>query len=285
LAQDNGFRFSTKRADDLVGFILYEYRPYSPTLGRWPNRDPLGEMGGLSLYGALNNNPTGDFDLDGRDNWNDPNSGQNSVSNVQMPLPPGSPFNGAGAGWRMVWVFEQCGVYRELYSAEAAELRGKSGQVPRSELERLRGELKAKYQVKTPPEVEAALRAYCGEGYDKRTATGGFNPGKTNEAINRAAKCCKVAGRVFLVVMVYDEYAKVRDADDWNRQLGSSGSGFLGAVGGGALGAEAGFAVGGSVAGPKGAVAGAIIGGVAGGITGYEVASGTYEVLYDTYCK
>jgi hypothetical protein len=36
LAQDNGFRFSTKRADDLVGFILYEYRPYSPTLGRWP---------------------------------------------------------------------------------------------------------------------------------------------------------------------------------------------------------------------------------------------------------
>jgi outer membrane lipoprotein SlyB len=85
--------------------------------------------------------------------------------------------------------------------------------------------------------------------------------------------------------MVYDEYAKVRDADDWNRQLGSSGSGFLGAVGGGALGAEAGFAVGGSVAGPKGAVAGAIIGGVAGGITGYEVASGTYEVLYDTYCK
>jgi RHS repeat-associated protein len=41
VAKDNAFRFSTKRADDATGIILYEYRPYSPALGRWPNRDPL----------------------------------------------------------------------------------------------------------------------------------------------------------------------------------------------------------------------------------------------------
>jgi RHS repeat-associated protein len=62
LAQDNGFRFSTKRADDLVGFILYEYRPYSPTLGRWPNRDPIEENGGLNLYAFCSGNPIDSID-------------------------------------------------------------------------------------------------------------------------------------------------------------------------------------------------------------------------------
>jgi len=41
----NPFRFSTKRTDPTTELLLYEYRAYSPTLGRWLSRDPLGDIG------------------------------------------------------------------------------------------------------------------------------------------------------------------------------------------------------------------------------------------------
>ncbi|HPY31861.1 MAG TPA: RHS repeat-associated core domain-containing protein [Verrucomicrobiota bacterium] len=41
MALENPFRFSTKRTDNTTDFVLYEYRLYSPSTGRWPNRDPL----------------------------------------------------------------------------------------------------------------------------------------------------------------------------------------------------------------------------------------------------
>ncbi|GIX50444.1 MAG: hypothetical protein KatS3mg132_638 [Limisphaera sp.] len=42
-ALSNPFRFSTKRSEDLSGLVLYEYRAYSPSLGRWLSRDPIDE--------------------------------------------------------------------------------------------------------------------------------------------------------------------------------------------------------------------------------------------------
>jgi RHS repeat-associated protein len=53
----NPFRFSTKRTDPTTDLVLYEYRVYNPSTGRWPNRDPIGELGGLNLYGFVLNNP------------------------------------------------------------------------------------------------------------------------------------------------------------------------------------------------------------------------------------
>jgi len=38
-------------------------------LGRWINRDPLGEAGGLNLYGFVGNNPNYFIDTDGRAAW------------------------------------------------------------------------------------------------------------------------------------------------------------------------------------------------------------------------
>jgi hypothetical protein len=35
----------------------YGYRHYSPDYGRWLNRDPIGEEGGLNLYGFVGNGP------------------------------------------------------------------------------------------------------------------------------------------------------------------------------------------------------------------------------------
>lgn len=48
---------STKHTDSTTGLVDYGYRLYSSSLGRWLNRDPLQERGGLNLYAFLTNSP------------------------------------------------------------------------------------------------------------------------------------------------------------------------------------------------------------------------------------
>jgi RHS repeat-associated protein len=48
------------------GLNLAKYRAYSPNLGRWISRDPIGEAGGINLYGYVRNNPAYWIDPDGR---------------------------------------------------------------------------------------------------------------------------------------------------------------------------------------------------------------------------
>ncbi len=67
---DQPYRFSTKRYDESLGMSYYGYRFYSPALGRWINRDPLGEAGGINLYGFVQNNPVNRIDPWGL-NWLD----------------------------------------------------------------------------------------------------------------------------------------------------------------------------------------------------------------------
>jgi len=50
-------RFSTKHFDGETGFYYYGYRFYHPPLMRWLNRDPIGEEGGVNLYGFCRNCP------------------------------------------------------------------------------------------------------------------------------------------------------------------------------------------------------------------------------------
>jgi RHS repeat-associated protein len=44
----------TSRAHARV--LYYGFRYYLPKLGRWPSRDPIGEKGGVNLYGFVGNN-------------------------------------------------------------------------------------------------------------------------------------------------------------------------------------------------------------------------------------
>jgi len=44
------------------GMFFYGFRYYDPVTGRWPSRDPIGERGGLNLYGMVGNDPA---------NWTD----------------------------------------------------------------------------------------------------------------------------------------------------------------------------------------------------------------------
>jgi RHS repeat-associated protein len=54
---DQPFGFSTKRYFGDVGLSYFGYRFYSPGIGRWMNRDPIGEAGGINLYGFVQNDP------------------------------------------------------------------------------------------------------------------------------------------------------------------------------------------------------------------------------------
>jgi RHS repeat-associated protein len=56
LADSFTHRFSTKPWCAVTGVSEYELRMYSPELGRWLSRDPIGETGGTLLYCFLNNN-------------------------------------------------------------------------------------------------------------------------------------------------------------------------------------------------------------------------------------
>jgi len=62
-------RFSTKYYDSETGLYYYGYRFYSPTLMRWLNRDPIGENGGLNLYGFCGNSSVYKIDLNGCGTW------------------------------------------------------------------------------------------------------------------------------------------------------------------------------------------------------------------------
>ena len=47
----NPFRFSTKRTDNTTDLVLYEYRVYQSSTGRWLTRDPINEPGSKCLRG------------------------------------------------------------------------------------------------------------------------------------------------------------------------------------------------------------------------------------------
>lgn len=103
-AQSNPFRFSTKRANDTSDLVLYEYRAYNPSSGRWLSRDPLGELafrrdhskeiarknrGELNPYGFVRNSPFFYYDLLGLYG--------NPVSGPGGPVGPSSPYGPGGA--------------------------------------------------------------------------------------------------------------------------------------------------------------------------------------------
>ena len=59
------FHFSSKFTDPETGLNYYGYRLYDPSNGRWLNRDPVGERGGINPLGFLGNNGCNDVDYNG----------------------------------------------------------------------------------------------------------------------------------------------------------------------------------------------------------------------------
>lgn len=65
------FRFSTKFYDGETGLVYYGHRYYSPGMGRFINRDPSGESGGLNLYGFVSNDSINGIDYLGLNAFTD----------------------------------------------------------------------------------------------------------------------------------------------------------------------------------------------------------------------
>ena len=61
----NPFRFSSEYYDSELDLVYYNYRHYSPSLGRFLSRDPIREKGGLNLYAFVGNSVLLKFDYCG----------------------------------------------------------------------------------------------------------------------------------------------------------------------------------------------------------------------------
>ncbi|MEI6807911.1 MAG: RHS repeat-associated core domain-containing protein [bacterium] len=57
------YGFSTKPMDTELGTYHYVFRDYDVATGRWKSRDPIGERGGLGLYGFVGNEAVGRADI------------------------------------------------------------------------------------------------------------------------------------------------------------------------------------------------------------------------------
>jgi uncharacterized protein RhaS with RHS repeats len=54
----------------MVGILVdYTFRPYNPLDGHFISRDPIGEDGGLNLYGFAGNDPVNRFDVLGLEDF------------------------------------------------------------------------------------------------------------------------------------------------------------------------------------------------------------------------
>ncbi|WP_414664427.1 RHS repeat-associated core domain-containing protein [Horticoccus sp. 23ND18S-11] len=98
-AKENPFRFSTKSTDEETGLIYYGHRYYDPRNGRFISRDPLGESGGLNLYGFAGNDGVNRWDYlglttpDDRATNNDPGWFDRLVNWLNTRREPTSPPN------------------------------------------------------------------------------------------------------------------------------------------------------------------------------------------------
>ncbi|MBT9449339.1 RHS repeat-associated core domain-containing protein [Akkermansia glycaniphila] len=59
----NPIRWSSEVYDAELGLVYYNYRHYNPADGRWINRDPIDERGGMNLYGFVKNKIVFEIDI------------------------------------------------------------------------------------------------------------------------------------------------------------------------------------------------------------------------------
>jgi len=128
----NRFRFSTKRTDPTTDLVLYEYRAYSPSLGRWLSRDPIEEEGGVNLVVVDGNDFLNWFDVHGTQvlRW--------KVKRV-MPLDDSCNYRESDSGyggvlWTIRWIITARGTAYDYHvaasgEAEASRFRTKKAEV------------------------------------------------------------------------------------------------------------------------------------------------------------
>ncbi len=315
-AKANPFRFSTKYEDGEADLLYYGYRYYNASMGRWPNRDPLEENGGMNLYGMVGNDQITFADLLGLDIL---------VHATQPKLAPGIISKGLQAGLDgVIWLatpdvagsgasgsatahltydatltnvkeIPEC-VIKEAEKAANKSLKGSglTGASRSAAWGRLSGDYIAMW-TGTQPERIFKMKAPTGAGYWYIFKPGGWagaKPKLLNTLGFKLPGYLKVGGRVLVAVGVAADAYKIYTADDKPRTITVEIGGWVGAVAGseaGAiLGTEAGAGIGVWAAGAgaaPGAGIGGILGAIIGGVTGYTVGTKATETIYDVVAE
>ena len=65
MSSDFNYRFSSEYLDIESGLVYYNWRYYTPELGKWISRDPIGEKGGRNLFAFCRNSPNMKVDMFG----------------------------------------------------------------------------------------------------------------------------------------------------------------------------------------------------------------------------
>lgn len=79
------FRFSSKYTDSETGLVYYGYRYYDSSMGRFINRDPVGEAGGSNLYGFVANSPVNRWDYLGTEDSHPNERPRYYVDGIEIP--------------------------------------------------------------------------------------------------------------------------------------------------------------------------------------------------------
>ena len=87
------FQWSSEHYDSELDLVYYNYRHYSPDLGRFLSRDPIEEQGGVNLYAFTSNAPIVQIDILGKIvpapgcHLNSPTCGGNGKVGIENPFP------------------------------------------------------------------------------------------------------------------------------------------------------------------------------------------------------
>ena len=121
------FGFQGQFLDTESGFYDYGYRYYSPNLGRWLSKDPIGEEGGVNLYGFAENNGVNSVDYLGLQSWA-PIVGRNGewLAPFGMPKPTPMAPDPLSTGKFIRWYFNNKGVEYDIVAQGELELLKKA---------------------------------------------------------------------------------------------------------------------------------------------------------------
>ncbi|UDQ98357.1 RHS repeat-associated core domain-containing protein [Lentisphaerota bacterium WC36G] len=170
---ENVFKFSSEYYEKESGLVYYNYRYYNPSTGKWINRDPIQEYGGLNTYGFVNNNSISYIDWLGL-----------SLDIPHMTIPDG----GGGSGDDIDDKKKECN--KNECSQELIDQCNKAYEKIKKNANNLRNEWE-KYDP-----VKDATGGYKGKGV-KLTVPGGHyieminNINGINKALKTISKCLR----------------------------------------------------------------------------------------------
>jgi RHS repeat-associated protein len=105
-------RFSTKPLDAETGYYYYGYRSYDPLSGRWINRDPIGEGGGINLYGFCASNSINSVDFLGMLTCPQPTDADKKKAAADADTEASKKHSGTGSAlvvsWTKIFLYANC---------------------------------------------------------------------------------------------------------------------------------------------------------------------------------